>query len=842
VAEIRRITRRPQLSAFQNVASEGGSATLLGLAGLMDAAYERLKPAAMEQMAQEGDAAGREMARRGLGDPGGAYSLSTSNAPFRAALRQAESGGRSDVVNSEGFGGFYQWGPERLADYNRATGQNISFDQFLADGDLQETAQDWHEADILKNLGGYVGRTVSGQVMDEAAIIGAAHLGGIGGARRFIETNGAFNPADSNGTRLSDYARRFGGLRVSTKGEAPAVVQKADGSIQPRLYSPASGEILQAHNAAAAVAYQNETMLGASTELLNLSNQFALDPEGFQQAAQGYIDQIVKNAPDMFRRDLRAQLEGQVQRRFLGVLEDKQADIRERASNSNAALIDRHSATLSEAIAAGNPDAIAAAEADLTTQLRIRETLPGLSWTAEQSMNAVLKARERAQSITQDRQTALVKQTEEKLRTMIEAAPKGLTSADEAILNDPNVALLAPDLFQDALAATTFRDALPSFTSAPPAERAATLADLRGQPVRDPRDIKIVEAAEKADQAVTAAFDKDPIAAAGQYLPQKPPALADMTDPKGFGAALSARLAYAKALQAQGYTPDVALLSDAEREQMGAIFSKETPPELKAAAAGAVVQALGDDAALFFRQAKSNDPVTLMVGQMLARGGDQVVALEAMRGQAMLDQGLVILPPKATGVAAVSADIATALSQLPNAVAAEGDIMATAKAIYAARSRGVDPNSPDAARLMGDAVNAALGGSTDRNDRPIGGVQTIGGYPALLPPGMSGETLNAAMQKAFTADMTFGQRMGFPGGSMDIKPDLWKAAGALSVPILEGRPLQQSDLQYVQIVPLGGNMYRLQLNVGGQIVEPHPEGADMLPFLFDVSELIKAAK
>jgi hypothetical protein len=35
-----------------------------------------------------------------------------------------------------------------------------------------------------------------------------AHLGGKGGLSRFIETGGAYNPGDDNGTRLSDYAAR----------------------------------------------------------------------------------------------------------------------------------------------------------------------------------------------------------------------------------------------------------------------------------------------------------------------------------------------------------------------------------------------------------------------------------------------------------------------------------------------------------------------------------------------------------------------------------------------------------------------------------------------------------
>jgi hypothetical protein len=139
----------------------------------------------------------------------------SDGSPFRAALRMSESGGNASIVNSEGFGGLYQWGQPRLDDYNRATGQNITMDMFLQNPGIQEQAQSWHENDILGSLGRYVGTVVNGQVLDEAAIIGMAHLGGTGGAKRYIETGGKYDPADSNGTNLSDYARKFAGKPVN---------------------------------------------------------------------------------------------------------------------------------------------------------------------------------------------------------------------------------------------------------------------------------------------------------------------------------------------------------------------------------------------------------------------------------------------------------------------------------------------------------------------------------------------------------------------------------------------------------------------------------------------------
>jgi hypothetical protein len=133
---------------------------------------------------------------------------------FREALGRSESGGRYDIVNDEGYSGKYQWGPDRLADYNKAMGTNFSMEDFLADSALQENAQAWHEDDIMnyvfeKGLDRYLGKTVSGVTMTPEAMIAMGHLGGKSGMRQFIESGGEYNPSDSLGTSLRDYARKF---------------------------------------------------------------------------------------------------------------------------------------------------------------------------------------------------------------------------------------------------------------------------------------------------------------------------------------------------------------------------------------------------------------------------------------------------------------------------------------------------------------------------------------------------------------------------------------------------------------------------------------------------------
>lgn len=134
---------------------------------------------------------------------------------FRNALAMSESGGRYDVVNSEGYAGKYQFGADRLADYSAATGRPISMAEFVANPSLQEDVYSWHEADIdqfirERGLDRYLGQNVGGVTITLDGLRSMAHLGGKGGMAKFLETGGRYNPADSNGTSLSDYGAKFG--------------------------------------------------------------------------------------------------------------------------------------------------------------------------------------------------------------------------------------------------------------------------------------------------------------------------------------------------------------------------------------------------------------------------------------------------------------------------------------------------------------------------------------------------------------------------------------------------------------------------------------------------------
>jgi len=136
------------------------------------------------------------------------------------SLIQSESGGNWGAQNSEmgaggkaGHFGRVQFGQARLQDAMNAGAipQGVTPQQFMASPELQVAAENWHFADLEKNLGPLVGSVVNGRALDMGSLVAMGHLGGAGGARKYVQTGGRYNPSDSFGTSLSDYAGAHGG-------------------------------------------------------------------------------------------------------------------------------------------------------------------------------------------------------------------------------------------------------------------------------------------------------------------------------------------------------------------------------------------------------------------------------------------------------------------------------------------------------------------------------------------------------------------------------------------------------------------------------------------------------
>lgn len=165
-------------------------------------------------------------------------------------LVKSESGGNWNALNSEGYGGRLQFGADRLADAASAglvpagtTGADFS----RMSKEQQTAVENWHFGDIDRQasrlgLDQYYGQNIGGVVINRDTIRSMAHLGGIGGVQRFIKSGGSYDPADSNGTRLSDYGTRFGATPLSFGSNVPRVGTQPGASRADQMLAAATND------------------------------------------------------------------------------------------------------------------------------------------------------------------------------------------------------------------------------------------------------------------------------------------------------------------------------------------------------------------------------------------------------------------------------------------------------------------------------------------------------------------------------------------------------------------------------------------------------------------------
>jgi len=129
---------------------------------------------------------------------------------FLEQLEANESSGKADaeitIKDGRRFVGKLQFGKARLTDYQNATGTKFTQDEFIKDTALQDQVAAWHIAD-LDNAIDALGDEVAEYDRDGLRAVG--HLAGVGGMKKFVRTQGKYNPADVLGTSLSDYYAKF---------------------------------------------------------------------------------------------------------------------------------------------------------------------------------------------------------------------------------------------------------------------------------------------------------------------------------------------------------------------------------------------------------------------------------------------------------------------------------------------------------------------------------------------------------------------------------------------------------------------------------------------------------
>ena len=82
-------------------------------------------------------------------------------------------------------------------------------EEFQQNVDLQNQVAAWHFKDIDKAIN-KLGDIANN--FDRDGLRAVAHLGGIGGLKKFVKTGGEHNVADFLGTSLQDYYKKFSAI------------------------------------------------------------------------------------------------------------------------------------------------------------------------------------------------------------------------------------------------------------------------------------------------------------------------------------------------------------------------------------------------------------------------------------------------------------------------------------------------------------------------------------------------------------------------------------------------------------------------------------------------------
>lgn len=120
-------------------------------------------------------------------------------------LAEKESGFNPNVINSEGFKGLFQFGDSTLKDVNMTSDEYMSDWKNQVDAAIKFTNLNRDRIRLINR--GLNGRTIDNIPINEWGLLGASHLGGVGGLEKFLFND--YNAKDSNNTSIKDYLIYF---------------------------------------------------------------------------------------------------------------------------------------------------------------------------------------------------------------------------------------------------------------------------------------------------------------------------------------------------------------------------------------------------------------------------------------------------------------------------------------------------------------------------------------------------------------------------------------------------------------------------------------------------------
>lgn len=133
---------------------------------------------------------------------------------FKEAIAHKESQGKYHKINTLGYLGKYQFGKETLKSIGIHDSTN-----FMNNPKLQEKAfvalLSKNKYELQDYIDYFEGKVVGGVKVTESGILAAAHLGGTGSVKRFLNSNGKKKCKDDYGASVKSYMRDFGGFETS---------------------------------------------------------------------------------------------------------------------------------------------------------------------------------------------------------------------------------------------------------------------------------------------------------------------------------------------------------------------------------------------------------------------------------------------------------------------------------------------------------------------------------------------------------------------------------------------------------------------------------------------------
>ncbi|MFP4043908.1 MAG: hypothetical protein ACLFTP_04990, partial [Rhodosalinus sp.] len=429
----------------------------------------------------------------------------------------------------------------------------------------------------------------------------------------------------------------------------------------------------------------------------------------------------------------------------------------------------------------------------------------------------------------------------DRLAEIRKIAGRGFDAVDEEFLADPEVQA-HPDYAQTR-AVLELRDDGTLIEQATPAElREAVDASRRGE-LAFASQAERVEVMEEALARHEQGYAADPVAYAAEVgldVPELPEF--DPADPDAYAEALAERVAFGTGLEQRGYTGTARALTNEEREQLVAQTGPEADPETRVKLARRLPAVLGRAGADSFESLELDPVFRHTAGLVSAGGGSDRLGARIFAGQQAIEEGNVVMPPARERIDPAFETLGELFADLPGGEALQAEVRAAADAHYAAGRRRTDPSGDIDEQAYRQSLHAVLGGLGRYDSRDaLGGVQEVRDRPTLLPPGVRGRDVEAALDSVAEAgrETLRGSRIRkLERPAPEALDAVWRRVTGGPVPRVAGEPLDPRDLDEMQIEARGDRVYILTFatNDGRRRTVYDQDGT---AFTFDLRDLLR---